>query len=63
MTLRETTAALFVLGLTIISGLIGYALGNVLGLLAGFTVGLLAADQITRVVEHGGVWYVVTRRR
>ncbi len=63
MTLREVTAASFVLGLTMIVALIGYALGDVLGLLAGFALGLIAADQITRVVEHDGAWSVVTRRR
>jgi ABC-type nickel/cobalt efflux system permease component RcnA len=63
VTLREATAALFVLGLSLVSALIGWTLADVLGLTMGLALGLIAADRITRVVERDDAWSVVTRRR
>ncbi len=52
MTPRQVTAALFVVALSMVVGLIGWEIGSIVGLVGGFAVGIVVADWITRVLER-----------
>ena len=49
--LRHLPAAVFVIGLTVVGGLLAGGILGPVGLILGFWVGLIAADRITRAVE------------